>query len=548
MKNYILLLLFPLLLFAFTTETMYSDQDMVNITDQIMFVAEARFGNNANNGDHELNIHNETETDSYNVLDVDQNTWTSGVAEPFTMTYDGSTVTFTIAGKTLTGSVPNAGYTDVFIRLRASKTNSSLVLSNVTYNGSSVGGDITASADGNGLVIRHLIDVGGSMTMTGNATFTFDSGSGSDPAFQIKFARVLHDFGDAPDTYKTTKSSGGAWHAINDKINFNGTPDAETTGSPSANSDGDDNNDTDDENAIASVDDSQAAEVTFNLNVNNTSGKTAYVYGWMDLNKNGSFESSEKVSTSTSTSGPVALTFSAMSFNGTYNLRFRVSHYNSLTASGYGGAGEVEDHIFAFSGALDVKISSLNAEQQDNQVKIYWVASAEMSTAGFNVLRSIDGKNYERLNDHMIAAVPSMINSYYEFFDQPNTPGSYSYVLEAINRDGSSERTEAVDINISATTGVKDNDMMPTEFSLGDNYPNPFNPSTTIKVAVPYAGQVTVDIYNSYGQLVETLHSGYLSQGVYEFTWNGQNLASGTYFYRMQADNFSAVKFMSLVK
>jgi len=94
---------------------------------------------------------------------------------------------------------------------------------------------------------------------------------------------------------------------------------------------------------------------------------------------------------------------------------------------------------------------------------------------------------------------------------------------------------------------------VPTEFSVYENYPNHFNPSTTIRYALPEAMKVRVEIYNVMGQRVEVLLEEEQQAGYHEVVWNGQSaagrlVASGVYFYVVQASQKRAVKKMILLK
>ncbi len=98
-----------------------------------------------------------------------------------------------------------------------------------------------------------------------------------------------------------------------------------------------------------------------------------------------------------------------------------------------------------------------------------------------------------------------------------------------------------------------DFDIKPLKFSLSHNYPNPFNPSTVIEFQINEESSVTIDIYDSQGELVKNLLSKELQTGVYTVRWDGTNtfgnrLASGTYFYRVHAGNQFDVKKMILLK
>ena len=88
---------------------------------------------------------------------------------------------------------------------------------------------------------------------------------------------------------------------------------------------------------------------------------------------------------------------------------------------------------------------------------------------------------------------------------------------------------------------------IPTKFVLYQNYPNPFNPQTTIKFAVPKSEQVTLKIYDLLGREVWS-YKDFKTAGNYSVTFDGSNLASGVYFYRIEAGNFIESKKMVLVK
>jgi len=97
-------------------------------------------------------------------------------------------------------------------------------------------------------------------------------------------------------------------------------------------------------------------------------------------------------------------------------------------------------------------------------------------------------------------------------------------------------------------TGVKQKPGMPTVYKLEQNYPNPFNPSTIIRYSIPRNSPVTLKIYNILGQEVETLFQGTQNAGFYQVEFNGANLASGVYFYSLQAGSYSSVKKLLLLK
>lgn len=90
--------------------------------------------------------------------------------------------------------------------------------------------------------------------------------------------------------------------------------------------------------------------------------------------------------------------------------------------------------------------------------------------------------------------------------------------------------------------------LAPQAFELYNNYPNPFNPSTTIRYALPNTISVKLEVYDVIGRRVATLINGVQQAGYHAINWNATNLSSGVYFYRIQAGSFVKTQKMSLVK
>ncbi len=128
---------------------------------------------------------------------------------------------------------------------------------------------------------------------------------------------------------------------------------------------------------------------------------------------------------------------------------------------------------------------------------------------------------------------------------QSNTLGSESDTIFFFNN--SSISPLVVTITAKVVTGIKEDGILPTEFSLSQNYPNPFNPSTTIEFSLPKRASVNLTIYNTLGQEVKTLINRELNEGIHRINWNAE-VPSGTYFYRLNAGNFVAAKKMTLMR
>jgi len=91
-------------------------------------------------------------------------------------------------------------------------------------------------------------------------------------------------------------------------------------------------------------------------------------------------------------------------------------------------------------------------------------------------------------------------------------------------------------------------DAVPSKFTLSQNYPNPFNPTTTISFSILRDANVTLTVYNLLGQKVATLVDESLTPGSYLIDFDARGLATGTYFYAIEAGSFKSVKKMTLLK
>ncbi len=103
-------------------------------------------------------------------------------------------------------------------------------------------------------------------------------------------------------------------------------------------------------------------------------------------------------------------------------------------------------------------------------------------------------------------------------------------------------------MRLDIPTNIYHQANLPGKLRLWQNHPNPFNPSTKIKFTLPKSENVKIEVYNIMGQKIVTLLDKLVSAGYHEVEFNGQNLFSGIYWYRIEAGNFQDVKKMILLK
>jgi endo-1,4-beta-xylanase len=130
-----------------------------------------------------------------------------------------------------------------------------------------------------------------------------------------------------------------------------------------------------------------------------------------------------------------------------------------------------------------------------------------------------------------------------------NANSRYYWRVSALNNNGTSEYSVTADF----TTGekivdVKELDGIPKEFKLSQNFPNPFNPTTTIKFSLPVKSNVTLSLINTLGQVVKVITSGNFEAGNHEVTLDANRLSSGVYFYKLSTGDYSDIKKLVLMK
>lgn len=207
--------------------------------------------------------------------------------------------------------------------------------------------------------------------------------------------------------------------------------------------------------------------------------------------------------------------------------------------------------------ALDpiaVHLVSFTASPAQEGVLLEWQTANEINHAGFHLHRSKnDETDYHKINSSLIPAKANGLTdgATYHYEDQPLESATFYYKLEAVNLDGKSSFYPAIKIDFN--TLVASGSPAPTEFTLKQNYPNPFNPATQIHYQIPDESYVDIAVYNISGQKIKSLVVEHKVPGYYTITWDGldssgQPVTSGIYVLRMQADDFSMNRRITLLR
>ena len=190
---------------------------------------------------------------------------------------------------------------------------------------------------------------------------------------------------------------------------------------------------------------------------------------------------------------------------------------------------------------LPVELTSFTSNVISDRVQLNWQTKTEVNNYGFEIERASLSASplpvWEKIgfvNGNGNSNSPKD----YLFVDKNFIGGSkFNYRLKQIDNDGQFEYSEMVEVQV-----------VPNKFELYQNYPNPFNPSTKIRYQLPNESKVVIKIYNILGSEVMELVNSKKEAGVYEAEFNAASLSSGTYIYKISADNFVQTKKMILLK
>lgn len=189
------------------------------------------------------------------------------------------------------------------------------------------------------------------------------------------------------------------------------------------------------------------------------------------------------------------------------------------------------------TGIVPVELSSFTATSTSSGVQLNWETASETNNLRFEIERSTDNQNFS-MAGFVKGSGTTTEKSKYSFTDKGLNAGNYYYRLKQYDYNGSSEYSKVIEVEYSALR----------DFSLLQNYPNPFNPGTTLSIGLPVESDITLSVYNAAGELVNTLSAGKLQAGTHRFNFDASILASGIYFYTLNAKGINGVEFNKTAK
>ena len=192
---------------------------------------------------------------------------------------------------------------------------------------------------------------------------------------------------------------------------------------------------------------------------------------------------------------------------------------------------------------LPVELFTFTASTIGSTVKLNWNTTTEVNNYGFEILRQIkDEAEWTKIGFVTGNGNSNSIKSY-SFVDDFSVTllihsNKFSYKLKQIDNEGEFTYSNIIEVDLG----------IPQDFSLSQNFPNPFNPSTTIQYSIPFTNMVTLKVFDVLGKEVANLVNEYKNAGNYEVNFDASKLSSGTYFYQLKAGQFTETKKLVLLK
>jgi len=186
---------------------------------------------------------------------------------------------------------------------------------------------------------------------------------------------------------------------------------------------------------------------------------------------------------------------------------------------------------------VPVEFTSFNAEVDNDIVILKWSTATETNNLGFEVLRSTDSKDWHSIGFINGNGTTTFTNNY-QFRDRVEFSGIYFYRLKQIDYNGDLNYSNVIEVSVSK----------PFSFELFQNFPNPFNSSTTIMYLIAQDDFVSLKVYDILGKEVKTLVEENKKAGYYSINFSANYLSSGIYFYKLTSGEYSLRKKFILIK
>lgn len=187
---------------------------------------------------------------------------------------------------------------------------------------------------------------------------------------------------------------------------------------------------------------------------------------------------------------------------------------------------------------VPVELVSFSSSIRGSKVSLNWITATELNNHGFEIERSLD-ESIWRIIGFDAGKGTITETQYYSFTDDISdlSQNKVYYRLKQIDFNGNYRYSNVVEVV-----------RIPTDYNLAQNFPNPFNPSTTIEYSLSNPELVTLKIFDVLGKEVATLVNEQKSAGDFEVNFSAEQFVSGVYYYKLIAGDFASIKKMVLIR
>jgi hypothetical protein len=186
---------------------------------------------------------------------------------------------------------------------------------------------------------------------------------------------------------------------------------------------------------------------------------------------------------------------------------------------------------------VPVELYSFTAQAQNQKIILKWTTATELNNNGFEIQRRVAESEFATIG--FVRGEGTTTNqTEYSYIDKDLTDGKYYYRLKQIDFNGTYEYSSVVEVDVRSLD----------YYTLEQNYPNPFNPATTIGYVLKEIINTKLILFNAIGEEIAVLVNEVQEKGFHKVDFNASDLASGIYFYCLQAGDFIETKKMILLK
>jgi hypothetical protein len=216
------------------------------------------------------------------------------------------------------------------------------------------------------------------------------------------------------------------------------------------------------------------------------------------------------------------------------DFQYRVNAFNSSNQSGFTNVACVSVLVVP----VEMSLFTVEVNANGDYVTLRWETASELNNRGFEVERKLRNNDYEKIGfvEGKGTTTEKSVYSLVDNFNNAGFSGTIYYRLKQLDFDGSFSYSGPVSVNV---------DLTAKDYFIEQNFPNPFNPSTSVRFNLPEESRVSVQIINSLGEVIANLIDEIRPSGIHSQTWNAVNAASGIYFIRINAQSVVSNKTFS---